>query len=225
MKPHTVFPVNSPEAPEPPEARAERLLRGMQKVINHDLPNQMVVVQSLLQLLQMEELDRLSPDGREYVERLTSVARKAAGMVRFLKEMGRLQRYEPQLEDVTLAALARELRAELNQLCPDRVLEYQWDWQVPSVRADYRPLSQALIALLQGYAEGADASCVIQGTSRDMPPWVELEFRVLPAALRDGRAGEQRLEVLLAREWLAAWGAELTLDPDVAGRFSVRVPR
>ncbi len=224
MKPHMAFPVDTPGSPEPDETRAARLLHGMQKVFSHDLPNQMVVLQSLLQLLQMEELDRLSPDGREYVERLGSAARKAGGMVRFLKEMGRLYSYQPQFEEVSLGALARELRAELNQLYPGRALEYAWDWKVPSVRADYRPFLQAVLELLQLRVEAAGSVvCQIQGCARERAPWVELDFQVVPAA---GRANlDQRLEVVLAREWLASGGAELTLDPNEAGRFTILVPR
>src|SRR6266542_384953 len=51
-------------------AKAERLLRSMHKVFSHDLPNQMVVLQSLLQLLRQEEAQNLTDDGREYVRRL-----------------------------------------------------------------------------------------------------------------------------------------------------------
>ena len=57
---------------------SDRLLRGMQKVCSHDLPNQIVVLQSLLQMLQLEEADRLSPDGRDYVRRLQKVTRRTA---------------------------------------------------------------------------------------------------------------------------------------------------
>ena len=225
MKPHMIFPVDAASESEPGEARAARLLRGMHKVFSHDLPNQMVVLQSLLQMLQMEELDRLSADGQEYVERLNSAARRAGGLVRFLKEMGRLYNYEPQFEEIALAALARELRAELNQLYPAQALEYEWHWEEPTVRADHRPFYQALLGLLQGRVEMAGAACRIGAGSRATPGGIELDFRVVPAAQAGRAAMELRPEVLLAREWLAAGGAELTLGPEETGRFTVLVPR
>lgn len=218
------FPVDTTDARDPGETRAARLLRGMHKVFSHDLPNQMVVLQSLLQLLQMEESERLSADGREYVERLGSAARKTAGMVRFLKEMGRLHSYQPQFEEVPLVALARELRAELNQLYPGRTLEYTWDWKLPGVRLDYRPFLQAVLELLQLRVEAAGgAACQVLGMARDQPPWVVLDFRVQPVPARANL--DQRLEIVLAREWLASGGAELILNPEEAGRFSILVPR
>jgi hypothetical protein len=220
-----IFPVDSSSASEPGEARASRLLQCMHKVFSHDLPNQMVVLQSLLQMLQMEELDRLSPDGREYVERLNSAARKAGGLVRFLKEMARLHGYQPQLEEVALSGLARELRAELNQLCPQQTLEYSWDWEVPSVRADYRPFYQALLGMLLGRVEAAGPICRLGAGSRAVARGVELEFRVAPAPPAGRNALEQRPEVVLAREWLAAGGVELAFDPEEVGRFTLVLPR
>jgi light-regulated signal transduction histidine kinase (bacteriophytochrome) len=224
MKPHTIFPTHSSAEADPGEARAERLLRGMYKVCSHDLPNQMVVLQSLLQMLQMEELDRLSPDGQEYVTRLSSAALRAGALVRFLKEMGRLYGYQPQFEEVSLTALARELRAELNQLCPGQGLEYEWHWHVPTVRADYRPFYQSLLGLLQGRVETAGAVCRIGARSQVIESGVELDFQVTPATPVGRTAREQRPEVVLAREWLAAGGAELILCPEETGRFIIRVP-
>jgi light-regulated signal transduction histidine kinase (bacteriophytochrome) len=223
MKPHIHFPA-APSAAA--ETRAARLLAGMHKVFSHDLPNQLVVLQSLLQLLEMEEMDRLSADGREYVERLSSTARKTGDMVRFLKEMGRLHTCQPRLEEIPLAALARELRAELNQLCPAQTLEYEWSWEVATIRADYRPLHQALLGLLQGRLEIASgAPSRICAGSRAVDTGVEMSFRVLPPLACTGYAArQQRLEVVLAREWLALGGAELTLHPDEVGRFTILMP-
>jgi light-regulated signal transduction histidine kinase (bacteriophytochrome) len=225
MKPHLVFSDHSAVKSATP-ARAERILRGMHKVYSHDLPNQLVVLQSLLQLLQMEELDRLSPDGREYVERLTSAARTTGSMVRFLKEMGRLHGYQPQLEDITLSVLGRELSAELNQMCPRVSLAYEWDWQVPTVRADYRPFSQAILALLQARIDVLPGlACRVEAGSRETMAGAVIDFRMSPSPHYNGQAGGERPETVLAREWLATCGAELDLHPEQSGQFSILIPR
>ena len=55
---------------------SDHLLRAMHKVFSHDLPNQMVVLQSLLHLLDQEESARLSDKGREYVRRLLNATKR-----------------------------------------------------------------------------------------------------------------------------------------------------
>src|SRR5687768_4742282 len=90
--------------------RARHVLGRMHKAFSHDLPNQMVALQSLLHLLEVGEAGRLSPDGQECVARLHNVARKAAAMVRFLKEMGRLASYQGVIDEVVLDALGRRVK-------------------------------------------------------------------------------------------------------------------
>ena len=92
--------------------RSDRLLRSMQKVIRHDLPNQMVALVSLLQLLSAEETTRLSADGREYVRRLQNATVRASEMLRFLKQMEQLNSFVPRLEKISVPPLARELQGE-----------------------------------------------------------------------------------------------------------------
>src|SRR5947209_2331068 len=90
--------------------RADRLLRRMHPVFSHDLPNQVVALQSLLQMLEMEEADRLGAEGREYLGRLHRVGRKISGLARFLKEVGRLHGYQRRLDMVSLAVLVRDVK-------------------------------------------------------------------------------------------------------------------
>src|SRR5437667_10877292 len=113
--------------------RSDRLLRGMHKVISHDLPNQIVAVRGLLQLLSLEEADRLTEVGREYVRRLHSAAGRAAELLRFLKEMERLHSFTVQQEMVPLSALARELQGELQRRHPGVEFDFAWQWEVPAV--------------------------------------------------------------------------------------------
>src|SRR6266542_6419629 len=49
-------------------ARASRLLEALHPVCSHDLPNQIVALQSLLQLFSWDEADHLTPQGREYFD-------------------------------------------------------------------------------------------------------------------------------------------------------------
>src|SRR5260370_40865898 len=95
--------------------RADRLLRKMHPVLSHDLPNQMVALQSLLQMLERDRADQTMPQDQETVQRLHRVAGKTSTMVRFLRELGRLNTYQCNTEEVPLAGLIREIKVELHE--------------------------------------------------------------------------------------------------------------
>src|SRR5689334_16086376 len=84
-----------PASPDPgadsaSENRAERILKTLARVFQHDLPNQLVVFQGLLQLLESEDQDRLSPQGLEFLQRMKSVSLKTLEIGRHVKEMSTL---------------------------------------------------------------------------------------------------------------------------------------
>src|SRR5438552_1922652 len=81
-------PAPSGDPPAPPRA-AERVLAYMQPALGHDLPNLLVAVQGLLQILELDERDRLSSDGRDYLRRLSATTQRAQALVRMLKDLGR----------------------------------------------------------------------------------------------------------------------------------------
>lgn len=208
-------------------ARSQRLLAAMHKVFSHDLPNQMVALQSLLQLLSLEESTRLSGDGREYVRRMQNAARRASDQVRFLKEMGRLNNFSCRSETITLSSLGRELQGELQRAFPARDFVFEWHWRVPSVVGDVRAILQAIVELCSGLTVDAGRPCRFTGTTQERPETIELAFHLDAVAptTPPGRTMEG-LEVLLAREWLSLCAAELTVTPQgTATAFSIVLPR
>jgi hypothetical protein len=69
--------------------RSDRLLRTMRPVLSHDLPNQLVALQGLLQMLELDEAASLGAPAQETVFRLQRVARRTCEMARFLREVER----------------------------------------------------------------------------------------------------------------------------------------
>src|SRR5262249_2340538 len=123
---------------------------------SHDLPNQILSLQSLINLMEMDEAERLDPAGREYLLRLRTVADKMAGMADFLRTMVRLMRHVSKPHEIVLADLFRELQAEARScsataiawdlaavkgtICADRDLVY------PSVSELIRALTDVKVA-------------------------------------------------------------------------------
>lgn len=212
--------------------RSDQLLRAMHKVFSHDLPNQMVVLQSLLQLLEQDESARLSSDGQEYVRRLVGATRKASDMVRFLKEMGRLHAFTPRTEPIALETLARELQGELQHLHPDRQFEFDWQWQTPTISGDPRVFLPAILEVFAGLLRPHAKSAHVSARSEERADAVELSFAIDERSVPARPVGflqmlEQRMEIILAGEWLTQCGAELRLmlPANDAARFSIIVPK
>ena len=218
--------------------RSDRLLRGMHKVFSHDLPNQMVALQSLLQLLHAEEAEHLGAEGQEYVRRLQNVAQRACEQVRFLKEMGRMKAYMAKSETISLATLARELQGELQQKHAHQHFEFAWLWSVPTIVGDVRTILLALSELFAGFLHPQGKWCRLSAHSGRHGDAIELAFHLdqvhganaddaLTTALPwTAQNLDQRMEIILAREWLTLSGADLdvTLPEDGEVRFSIAIP-
>ncbi len=196
----------------------------MHPVFSHDLPNQLVVIQSLASLMTLEEKDALGTQAREYLTRLTGAAKRASNMVQFLKQMARLQQLDEPIETVQVAHLGREIRAGISQLFPGRTFTFDMQWQAPAFPAGRRTLHQALMEALRcGIEWCADPLPCLRFASRPVGPDVELDLEVVsrdvgassPAvAPRDRPTAKNRLELRLAQELVATWGGTIELPPE-----------
>jgi light-regulated signal transduction histidine kinase (bacteriophytochrome) len=217
--------------------RADRLLRRMHPVLSHDLPNQMVALQSLVQMLERENGEQPTAQEQETFQRLQRVAGKTATMVRFLRELCRLNTYPCRIEEVRLASLIREIKVELRQHVADGLVECQLAGDVKTLFADRRLLIQSLVELLRcliGRRPAGSCSLRIHGNltedatelrgeltwSNDVPP-------IPPDTIAPERTSlMQRLEIALAHELLAACGIRLIQVRELSNHaeFTLFVP-
>jgi hypothetical protein len=219
-----------------PTSRADRLLGKMHRVLSHDLPNQIVALQSMLQLLELEEAKRLGVDGRECLTRLHRVARKAGGMIRYLKEMSRLNAGPRHLEAVALGSIVRELRIELQQQFPTARLECELTGDARAITTDPRRLVLAVVEIVRYLQERRPpGSGKLRLIGRTVPEgfelagevgWAEGVARPVSAGRLEAARPEQSLEIMLAEELLSVWGARLTQVHEEVNRsrFTVLVP-
>jgi len=211
--------------------QSERLLQAMQKTISHDLPNQIIVLQSLLQLLREEESDALGDEGREYVRRLIHATRRAGELARFLKELCRIQTLACKAESVSLAALSQELQGELQRIHADRHFEFDWRWSEKTIHGDSRVFLSALLELVAAATSPQSKRCLVSGTSELRDGAVMLLLRIderMPGkAAMPFEPIDQRLEVTIACEWLHLCGATVSAEQAIDGvrTFSIRTPR
>src|SRR5262249_39001018 len=98
--------------------QAARLLAAYQKALGHELPNQLVALQGLAQILAAEFSEHMDDEARRHLDRLVALTRHADECVRVLAQVGRWYRDREPRTPVRVAELAEEAVAEVNLLSP-----------------------------------------------------------------------------------------------------------
>ena len=212
--------------------RAARLLTRMHRVLSHDLPNQIVALQSLLHLLELDEADRLSDEGRECLRRLKRVTQKTAGQARFLKEMGRLGTGKPAVATISLGTVVREVENELRQQLPSATVHCRVAGDVQPFAADPRRLVLACMEITRCLLERFPTiPCVLRLSGRARADGIDLDGELTLADDATGNIAPPRprlmeqCEIVLAEELLAFWGSRLSnvCEEKDSSRFTVIV--
>ena len=193
---------------KPIETNAGRLIAAMHQTCSHDLPNQVVALHSLINLIEMDESENLDATGRDYLARLKSVARKMGSMADFLRELAQLPRATPVRERIDLAQLVRELAAAAR--FSGIAITWETRLRVDAVVADHRAVHQSLADLTQLLAENRPAKgAVFSFNSTALSTGVRVELGLRPSPGITMESIERRLDYVLARERLAAINVEL----------------
>jgi signal transduction histidine kinase len=189
-------------------ARAERILACFQKALGHDLPNQIVALQGVLQVLELEEGSRLSTEGRDYLQRLSAITGRLREALLTLRAIGRAGTDLGVVEEISLAELAREAAAEVKQLLPGRAITYHLRFPVATVKTYRRPLQRAVVELVRALGRAGAEPIHVYLDSRPAADGVELSVSTAPAAAGVSVPGD--LTLALVRELADAWGGRLT---------------
>jgi signal transduction histidine kinase len=220
-------------------SRFVRVLACFQKALGHELPNQLVAAQGLVQLLREEEAGHLSAEGRDGLERLAAVLRRTHSLVRELSDLGRAMRQDSAGGEAHVGEAVEEVVAGVKQLSPGRSVAYHLvdpGAAVPLSDAVLRRVLAGLLGFLVrrhpdrplrveiGAREaGAGMELWVSG---DGPPPTPVECRSLvePFAGADSGPG---LGLFLCSLLVDGCGGTLELEAPSAGgtRFLLRLPR
>ena len=229
----------NPSSANPSALVHDRLLHVLQKALGHELPNQLIAVQGLGRMLDLEERERLSADGRQYLERLLAAAQRTHELVRSLAEVVRACRLGPPSQPISVEQALREATAELG-LGPPTV-EVRLPADGPMVAMPGTALRQLLIQLLRNarQAETPDRplrievggetaeTCVVfwvGDNGRGIEP-DKLAKLFEPFAVREGsRAG---VGLLLVRQIVDHHGGtvDVASTPGQGSRFTITLPK
>ena len=205
-------------------APAEALFACLGKALGHELPNHFVAIQGLARVLEWEELDRLSNDGKNYLRRLAGAAERAHGLIRTLADVIRARGGLRAGELVPVAEVAREAVTEATQLLPERRVDYDLGGAGVVLPVPRLALRQVLVQLIRNAVQAtarAEVPRIALG-ARDAPPdcefWVTDHGRGFAAeqraALDDFLAGRTAalgggFGLLFVRLVVDSWGGRL----------------
>jgi len=208
---------------DPGRGRLEQLeaqLALYQKAVGHDLPNQMVALQGMAQMLATELGPDAAPDVRALVGRLASLSREADENMRALAALGRLCRQPGAAEALDLGELAREVATELKILFKEQPVDYHFQRDMLTVTTARAPLYQLLTQLLRNSfqaavpgqtlsvevgvrrAEAGGVEVRVGDSGRGMS---EFQLRQAQATLSGEPGGGTGLGLVLVRQVVAGW--------------------
>jgi light-regulated signal transduction histidine kinase (bacteriophytochrome) len=213
--------------PAKPDQRAVRLLRNLHKVFNHDLPNQLVVVHGLLQLLKMDDKSRLTAEAQEYLNRSEAACKRVLQMLDVVKKITQVESMPLARETLAVSEFLRELLAAAKQMFNGLPLETMPS-SVATFTAPRAALQQALLNLLAALPRASAAGTVYVGVAATASG---VEFRigpqpgaaVKPLVVEATRGIADRLALMYVQELVEAWGGSLKGNLE-ASCFVVDVP-
>ncbi len=210
------------------EARLARLLAVLRKGLGHEMANQLVAVQGLARLVEQEEGERLSAEGRAQLARVAAGAAKAHALAGALADVARLAGPPAPAERVDLAELVAEVVAEAKQLAAGRRTEYHASVQALALSVS-RPALRKVLAILLRRTAGARVEVTTRPIAEAAEICIVAEGSVFSPESA-GRAFEpftgpegQGLDLFLARELAEGWGGSLRLEPAEDGAGTVFV--
>jgi two-component system, OmpR family, sensor kinase len=221
--------------------RKEWLLACYQQALGHELPNRLLGIQGLAQLVLGDEAGRLSPGGRELLQRLADLAGRTQRLVRAAAEIGRLDRDPGPPEPVPLTEVVAEAVAEVKLLFNRPPVEYSIQQFMPTVVVPRRALYAVLRQLLQNATRAvrANPAARVEVSARPTPAGLELrvadngcglsadrQLHAFEAFLGDDASAGPGLGLFLVRQLVAGWhgSVHVSSEPGKGAAFTIRLP-
>lgn len=208
--------------------RLEELLACFHQALGHELPNQMIALQGLLRLLELDDGERLSPEGREYLHRLQTAAQRTHRQVRALAELSRAAREVQPVERISVLDAVREASVEINRLYPGLGIGYHFPRTVPFLNVARSALHQVLVqlvrhaALVPGKEPPPRLEIGVDATEDAVTVWVQnpdgrarleqLQSWLVPFSPTTISNAELGLGLFLARQIVESWGGSLQVQ-------------
>lgn len=155
----------------PDQTRKARLWDLLRPTLNHDLPNMLVALQGLLQMLKLEQEESLNPAGQDYLQRLLTLSQKLQNTSGILKSLNKSLNNIPLAEPILLSEFIREVAAACKKKLPKSHLTFHTYLKMPQVVLPRLLLQQMLVEMVRLLAssasEGGDMHCCLASRSQN----------------------------------------------------------
>lgn len=221
--------------------RAQAILKSFEPLINHDLPNMIVALKGLLQMLHAECGEQMSDAGNDYLCRLMHVAGRLQVAVSLMRAINKVAAKDALPEPVCVGDILREAAAAAKPALTGKQLHFHSVLRCGSVTAPQQLLLQALtelVALLGRSTEGDEihfyftsrrlgddieltlSNCAVQTENLSTGSEVLQEYPASPNVERfsfefrefPSDKPETRLRLVLVEELVATWNGTMRAD-------------
>lgn len=221
---------------EPP-APADSTKACYQMAFNHELPNHLVAILGLIQLVRLELTGNLSQEIEELFNRVQAAVQRTQKVVHMLAAIGQVGPESDGAGCVSLEEVAHEAGQALGKLFPTAQLEFDWASSAPRLFVGRAALHSVLFQVMHRAAQASDGIVRIRIESRATPDFYELDVIDTgpPLSERERRflfepfTGDHRQEanrglgLFLARLWMKSWGGAIAVDADSRGSNRIRL--
>lgn len=115
--------------------------------IAHDLRAPLRSITSFSQIIEEEDHDKLSDDGRNNLARIISAGKRMSQLIEDILKLSRITRIELSCQEVDLSIMVNEIKQRLESIYPDRLVEWVIQNDV-TIYADARLIERVMENLL-----------------------------------------------------------------------------
>lgn len=115
--------------------------------IAHDLRAPLRSITSFSQIIEEEDHDKLSGDGRNNLARIISAGKRMSQLIEDILKLSRITRIELSCQEIDLSIMVNEIRQRLESIYPDRLVEWVIQNDV-TIYADARLIERVMENLL-----------------------------------------------------------------------------
>ncbi len=223
--------------------RSNESLERFASIASHDLQEPLRKVQTFAEQLTLKEDDRLSDQGRDYLERMNDAARRMQALIDGLLAFSRIATNPGPAQDVDMTAIAREVVADLDAVIRETGSTIQVG-TLPTISADplrMRQLLQNLVSngvkfrregvppvvRIDGQVRGRAAEIKVTDNGIGIEPrHVARIFRVFERLHGQGEYPGTGIGLALCRRIVERHGGTITAEsvPGEGSTFIVKLP-
>lgn len=177
---------------------ANRELDAFVYTASHDLAEPLRSLTNFSKFLLEDHLERLNPDGQDYVRRIHDAATRMRALLEALLQLSRIRHKPLAMESVDPARVLREVRESLDAMLRDRKAELVVQEPLPRIRAQPTRLFEVFSNLISNglkFNESPRPRVEVQAASREG----RVEFSVRDNGIGIPKGSEERMFGLFTR--------------------------